>query len=143
MKKLCILIVMAFLSLNLSAQTVDINNVLEFKNAAFDFGKITYGKPVKYTLEVKNIGSDSITLENVQVGCGCTTPEYEKNKRFASGETIKITLGFNGGTQGAFSKSATLFFSGGLQKAVTFKGETFTVPETPAPANANVQKMKP
>ncbi len=76
------------------------------------------------------------------MGCGCTTPEYEKNKRFASGETVKITLGFNGGTQGAFSKSATLYFSGGLQKVVTFKGETFTAPETPAPTNGAVQKMK-
>src|SRR4051812_15353406 len=68
-------------------QPVDVNKVLTFKEADHDFGKITYGKPVEFELEIKNISSEPIKLENVQPGCGCTTPKYEKDKVLAPGET--------------------------------------------------------
>lgn len=120
----------------------DIDKVLEFTNASYDFGKIPFGKPTEYQVKVKNISSDSITLENVQAGCGCTTPKFEKGKRIAPKETITVTLGFNGGTNGVFTKFVTFFFSGGLSKQVTFRGETFKPAEEPAPANAPAEKMK-
>jgi len=120
----------------------DIAKTLEFKNADYDFGKIPYGKETKYMLEIKNISADSVTLENVQVGCGCTTPIYEKGKKFGQNETISVTLGFNGMSSGSFTKVATLFFNDGMTKQVTFKGETFTPPATSAPVNNVVEKMK-
>ncbi len=122
--------------------TKDINKTLEFTNAEYDFGKIPFGKPTEYVVKVKNISSDSVTLENVQAGCGCTTPKYEKGKRIAPKETITVTLGFNGGTNGAFTKFVTFFFSGGMSKQVSFKGETFKPAEEPAPANDATQKVK-
>ena len=141
------LILTAFLAMHLAkAQTAtapkDINKVFEFTNADYDMGKIPYGKPLKYDVMIKNIGLDSVTLENVQAGCGCTTPEFEKGKRFGPGQTIKITLGFNGNNMGMFSKVATIYFSGGMSKIVTFKGESYTVPATPTPANTNTEKVK-
>lgn len=121
----------------------DINSVFQISNSEYNFGKIPFGKPVKYDLFIKNIGMDSASLDNVQVGCGCTTPEYEKGKRFGPGQTIKLTLGFNGNTMGAFSKFATLYLSGGFSKVVTFKGETFTAPPaTPASTSTSTQKIK-
>ncbi len=140
-------ILTAFFVMNMAkAQTApvakDVNKSFEFTNSDYDFGKITFGKPVKYDVLIKNIGIDSASLDNVQVGCGCTTPEYEKGKRFGPGETIKITLGFNGNTMGVFSKIATIYLSGGFSKVVTFKGETFTPPTNPAPANAATEKLK-
>lgn len=124
------------------AQVKDINKTLEFKNADYDFGKIPFGKPAEYEVTIKNISHDSVALERVQVGCGCTTPKYEAGKKIAPGESYKVTLGFNGSTQGAFTKSATLIFSDGMQRAVTFKGETYTTPDNSAPANGAVEKMK-
>ena len=122
--------------------TKDVNKMLQFTNDAFDFGKIPAGKPTKYELQIKNISNEKITLKKVEVGCGCTTPEYEKDKTFAPGETIKITLGFSGNANGPFNKFATLFFNDDLSKQVSFKGDAFVVPETPAPANTTTQKMK-
>ena len=119
----------------------DIIKTLEFTNDAFDFGKIPAGKPTKYELTIKNISKESVTLKNVTVGCGCTTPEYEKDKTFGPGETIKVTLGFSGNANGPFSKFATLYFSGDMQKQVTFKGDAYQVPATPAPTNTGTQMI--
>ncbi|OIR14250.1 hypothetical protein GALL_47170 [mine drainage metagenome] len=146
MKRIFFIAVSLFMLNNLKAQTSpakDINSVFQFSNSEYNFGKIPFGKPVKYDLSIKNIGMDSASLDNVQVGCGCTTPEYEKGKRFGPGQTIKLTLGFNGNTMGAFSKFATLYLSGGYSKVVTFKGETFTTPPpTPASTSTSTQKVK-
>jgi len=120
----------------------DISKNLQFTNAEYDFGKIPFGKPAEYQLEIKNIGKDTATLDRVQVGCGCTTPKYEAGKKFAPGESVKVTLGFNGSTDGAFTKFVTVFFNDGMSKQVTFKGETYKTPDSAAPANAGVQKMK-
>ncbi len=126
-----------------TAPAKDINSFFQFTNSDYDLGKIPFGKPVKYDLFIKNIGMDSSSLDNIQVGCGCTTPEYEKGKRFGPGQTIKVTLGFNGNTMGVFSKMATIYLSGGFSKVVTFKGETFTAPATtPSTTNASVEKLK-
>ncbi len=132
-----------------SAQPVtplDVNKLFEFKNDAFDFGKIPAGKAAKYDLFIKNISNDTAELTLVQPSCGCTTPEYEQKKKIAPRETVKVTLGFNGGAPGngtPFSKSVTVTLNGSLTKIVTFKGETFAVPAESAPANEAVNKLKP
>jgi hypothetical protein len=124
-------------------QKKDINKTLVFTNADYDFGKIVFGKPTEYQVSVKNISGDSVTLQNVQAGCGCTTPKgYTKGEKIAPGATKVVTLGFNGGTNGSFTKFVTFFFDGGLQKQVTFHGETYKPAEQPAPANDATQKLK-
>ena len=140
-------ILTAFFVMNMAkAQTAivakDVNKLFEFTNNDYDFGKITFGKPVKYDVFIKNIGMDSASLDNVQVQCHCTTPEYEKGKRFGPGQSVKLTLGFSGDQMGVFNKAVTIYLSGGISKVVTFKGETFTPPSNPAPANAATEKLK-
>ena len=120
----------------------DISKVLEITEASHDFGKIPYGKPVEFDVAIKNISGDSVKIENVKVQCGCTTPKYQAGKTFGPGETVKVTLGFNGFTEGRFEKTADIFFNNGLSKQIRFFGEGFKVPETPAPANGAAQKMK-
>jgi len=124
-------------------QAPDITKVLDIKDVNHDFGKIPYGKPAEYDVVIKNISNDSVKIENVKVGCGCTTPKYEQGRAYAPGETFKVTLGFNGFTDGPFTKYADIFFSNGLSKQVTFKGTGYKVPEQAAPANDAVQKLKP
>lgn len=120
----------------------DISKTLSFKNDNYDFGKIPQGKPVEFDLEVKNISGEEVKVENVQVSCGCTTPKWQAGP-YKSGETFKIGLGFNAAAAGAFTKTVTVYFSGGLTKVVTFKGEVFTAPQDAAPKNEGVGKLKP
>ncbi|MFY7652052.1 MAG: DUF1573 domain-containing protein [Chitinophagaceae bacterium] len=143
MKKLLFMLMALVTVVTTNAQNKDIEKLVEFKNANYDFGKIPYGKAVKYDLEIKNISKDVITLENVQVGCGCTTPEYEKGQKIAPGETAKVVLGFNGSSMGAFTKYVTLFFNDNMSKQVSFKGEAYQVPDNGVPGNNLVKKLKP
>lgn len=126
MKHMMMLFLACLSSGFLMAQTQekDINKMAEFKNANYDFGKIQYGVAVEFDVEIKNISNETITLENVTVGCGCTTPKYEKGKKIAPGETVKVTLGFDGKTVGPFTKFADLYFNDGMHKQVKFIGES-------------------
>lgn len=125
-----------------TAPKADISKVLEFKEENHDFGKIPYGKPVEFDVMIKNISPDSVKIENVKVGCGCTTPKYEQGKSYAPGENFKVTLGFTGYADGPFEKYVDIFFNNGLTKQIKFHGTGYKVPETPAPSNAAVQKLK-
>jgi archaellum component FlaG (FlaF/FlaG flagellin family) len=127
---------------NISAPKADISKVLEFKEENHDFGKIPYGKPVEFDVMIKNIGQDSVKIDNVKVGCGCTTPKYEQGKVYAPGENFKVTLGFTGYADGPFEKYVDIFFNNGLSKQIKFHGTGYKVAETPAPANGALQKLK-
>lgn len=126
-----------------SAETAkkDISSLIELKETDHDFGKIPYGKPAEFVLEVKNISADSIKVENVVAGCGCTTPKWNAGP-YAPGETFKITIGFNGYTEGAFRKTVTIYLQDGLTQIISFHGETFKNPETAAPVNAAINQLK-
>lgn len=123
-------------------QKTDITKVLAFSEENHDFGKIPYGKPVEFDVTIKNVSPDTVKIENVKVGCGCTTPKYEQGKSYAPGETFKVTLGFSGYADGQFEKFVDIFFNNGLSKQIKFHGTGYKVPETPAPANGAVQKLK-
>ena len=125
-----------------AAPKADIATVLQFKEENHDFGQIAYGKPVEFDVVIKNISNDSVKVDNVKVGCGCTTPKYETGKSYAPGETFKVSLGYNGYADGPFEKYADIFFSNGTSKQIKFHGTGYKVPETPAPANGAVQKLK-
>src|SRR3954465_15635570 len=154
MKKILLLVPVFFIALVLKAQTQqtqstdqsqpakDITKVVEFKELDHDFGKIPFGKPADFDLEMKNISSDSVKIENVQVGCGCTTPKWSAGP-YAPGETFKVGIGFNGATDGEFHKVVTIFFNGGLQQVIKFHGQTFKTPDNAAPANSSIEKLKP
>ncbi|MCE3283078.1 MAG: hypothetical protein K0Q66_1815 [Chitinophagaceae bacterium] len=125
------------------AEVKDISKLLVFKNDNYDFGKIAQNKPVEFELEIKNISSDSISIVDVSVGCGCTTPAYEKNVMYAPGQSFKVKLGFNGSGMGSVTKNATVRFSNGMQKVVLFKAEIFAAPDNSAPQNNGLGKIKP
>ena len=124
------------------APVPDVEKVFEFKEASHNFGKVVVGKPVEFDVSIKNTGTEAVKIENVKVGCGCTTPKYDATKAIAPGETVKVTLGFNNMAEGPFEKYADIFFSNGTTKQVKFFGEATKAPETPAPANSAVEKMK-
>lgn len=108
---------------------------------AYNFGKITQGKPVTTVFELKSATNDSLKLELVQASCGCTTPVY-KAGTYAPGESVKITVGYNAASPGAFTKPVTITYNGGQQKVVTITGEVVSTPAAPAPANGGLEKVQ-
>lgn len=121
---------------------VEISKVLEIQESTHDFGKIVMGKPVEFDVVIKNISNQPVKIENVKVGCGCTTPKYEAGKEFAPGESFKVTLGFSNMQEGHFEKYADIFFNNGLSKQIKFFGDGYRVAENSAPANTGVQTLK-
>ena len=130
MKKTLLIIIMFFAFVPIFAQTApatsqvqkDINKVLKFTNDNYNMGSIPYGKPTEFVVTIENISAAPVTLNNVQVSCGCTTPKFQANAVIAPGQKTTVTLGFNGSAMGNFSKSATIFFSDNLIKTVSFSG---------------------
>jgi hypothetical protein len=133
----CIAVLMAFGSLHAQSTSTqvtpdgDISKVVSFGETDHDLGKIPYGKAVEFDVQIKNVSKDSVKIENVQAGCGCTTPKWQAGP-YAPGQKFKITVGFNGYSEGHFVKTVTVFFAGGLSKQLTFHGDTFKEQATPA-----------
>lgn len=130
MKKVFLFAFMLVASVHLFAQTTpattqvqkDINKVLKFTNDNYNMGNIPYGKPTEFNVTIENISAAPITLNNVQVSCGCTTPKFQANTIIAPGQKTVVTLGFNGAAVGNFTKNATIFLSDNLIKTVNFYG---------------------
>jgi len=123
-------------------QAKEVGSVIEFKNDAYNFGKITYGKPVEYVVEFKNISKDTLAVLQAQPGCGCTTPSFTPNEKFGPGQTVKMTIRFNSSALGAFTRYTDVYFTGGFTKKLTFTGEG--VQETaPAANNGTAATAKP
>jgi len=115
---------------------------LLLKENEFDFGKIPQGRPVTHIFEVTNNGKDSLRIVTVQASCGCTTPEWEREKVQAPGEKTKITVGYNAASEGPFTKSITITYNGTLTKQITIKGEVWKTPVTSAPENKGLETLK-
>jgi hypothetical protein len=115
-------------------------DVLKEKQLEHNFGKIPQGKPVFTTFEFVNVGTDSLKLDNVQAGCGCTTPEWQAGP-YAPNSKIIIKVGYNAYAEGAFTKPVTITYAG-QSKVIYIKGEVWKTPETAAPANTGLSKLK-
>lgn len=120
-----------------NAQADPFAGIAEFKNADYNFGKITFGKPVSYDVEIRNTGHDTLTLINAKAGCGCTTPNFTPNQKFGPGQTIKVTIQFNSSVNGTFTRFTDINFSNGLTRQVKFSGEGVM---EPAPAKTGTRK---
>jgi hypothetical protein len=107
-----------------------------FTNADYDMGKIAAGKPLEYNVTIKNISKkDTLVLQDVKVGCGCTTPKFRAGEKIAPGKSTYIVLGFNGDAHGEFTKTADIIFNDNMIKQVKFRGVTQT--DIPAVSNNN------
>lgn len=109
-----------------SAEAIKIKDV-------HDFGKIPQGKPVTYDFVVTNTGTTPLKINNVQASCGCTTPNWEKDKAIEPGKTTKVNVGFNAAAEGPFSKNITITYNDNQTKHITIKGEVWKTPEVSAP----------
>lgn len=107
-----------------------------------DFGKIPQGKPVHHNFTVSNHGKTGLKIDNVQASCGCTTPEWEKDKTLAPGESTTIKVGYNAAAEGPFNKSITITYNTDQVKQMNIKGEVWKTPASSAPGNAALEGLK-
>lgn len=115
---------------------------LSVKEEVYDFGKIPQGKPVHHEFEITNTGTTPMKLMNVQASCGCTTPEWEKDKDIPAGGTSIIKVGYNAAAEGAFNKAITITYNDNQTKQITIKGEVWKTPAASAPTNAAANDLK-
>ena len=115
---------------------------ISLKESEFNFGKIPQGKPVTHTFEVSNIGKTPFKLDNVQASCGCTTPQWDKEKIIEPGSTSVINVGYNAAAEGPFNKSITITYNTNQTKVMVIKGEVWKTPAASAPANTGLNDLK-
>ena len=123
-------------------KTPEIDNALTLKETEYDFGKIPQGRPVTHIFEVVNNGKDSLKINNVQASCGCTTPDWDRNKVQAPKEKTFITVGYNAASEGTFTKIITITYNGSETKQMTITGEVWKTPSTSAPENKELSSLK-
>jgi hypothetical protein len=118
------------------------DEMLTLKEAEYDFGKIPQGKPVTHVFEVINKSNVPLKIANVAASCGCTTPEWEKDKTVAPGEKTNITVGYNAAAEGPFTKFITVSYNDSQSKQITIKGEVWKTPGSSAPENKGLNDLK-
>ncbi len=82
--------------------------VMTFDKAEHDFGTIDQGAPQETIFTFTNTGNAPLIITNATSSCGCTVPEYPKNKPIAPGETGEMLVKFNGTGQNQVTKTITV-----------------------------------
>jgi hypothetical protein len=102
----------------------------------FNFGFIPAGESVGHSYYFLNKGSDSLKILKVQPGCGCTKAPLKKDV-VAAGDSAEVELIFSAskGSKGPIVKAATVTSNDSDQPTlqITFKGTTYTDPESLSP----------
>lgn len=125
-----------------SGSIAQADNLLVLKETEYDFGKIPQGKPVTHVFEVYNKSNTDLKIGNVSASCGCTTPEWEKDKTIAPGGSTKITVGYNAAAEGQFTKFITVSYNDNQTKQIIIKGEVWKTPGSSAPENKGLNDLK-
>ena len=118
------------------------DEMLTLRETEFDFGKIPQGKPVIHIFEVTNKSNAPLKISAVNASCGCTTPEWEKDKVVAPGEKTNIKVGYNAAAEGVFTKFITVTYNESQTKQLTIKGEVWKTPGSSAPENKALNDLK-
>jgi hypothetical protein len=67
---------------------------IQFETPTYDFGRAKSGDPVKHTFVFTNTGCETLEVNNVRPGCGCTTAG-EWTKKVEPGKTGEIPIQVN------------------------------------------------
>jgi hypothetical protein len=95
----------------------------------FDFGEILSGVKVDKILTIKNIGTDTLIIGQVQPSCGCTAVLMSENK-IAPNKTATLNVGFDSkGFSGKVHKSISITSNDSTNRSlnVTFTATIATV----------------
>jgi len=127
---------------NVVSEATETLDSLILTETEYNFGKIPQGKPVTHIFEVVNGGKAAFKIGNVQASCGCTTPDWERDKDIPAGAITKITVGYNAASEGAFTKNITISYGKEQTKQLIIMGEVWKTPSTSAPENKELNELK-
>jgi len=82
--------------------------VMSFDKSEHDFGTIEQGAAQETIFTFTNDGNAPLIITNATSSCGCTIPEYPKNKPIAPGESGELLVKFNGAGQNQVTKTITV-----------------------------------
>ena len=83
--------------------------ILKFDFDTYDFGQVNEGEIVEVDYTFKNTGESNLIIYDASASCGCTVPEYPKDKEIKPGESGVIKARFDSsGQTGKQVKSITL-----------------------------------
>jgi hypothetical protein len=137
MKTMILALSVMLFSTAVFAQSKKAEDVVDFKEKVYDFGKIKQGVPVTHDFAFTNISDKPVVIESATASCGCTTPAWPQAP-VAKGKADKIKAGFNAAAPGIFTKQITIKIAGVDAPAqVTIKGEVLN-----ADAYAAFEKTK-
>ncbi len=137
MKTIMLAFAVMFMSTAVFAQSVKGDDLVNFKEKVYDFGKIKQGVPVTHDFEFTNVSEKPVVIESATASCGCTTPTWPQAP-VAKGKSDKIKAGFNAAAPGAFNKNITIKVAGASAPVtLTIKGEVLN-----ADAYAQFEKSK-
>jgi hypothetical protein len=86
-------------------------DVIKFKELAFDFGKIKQGVPATHDFAFTNISNSPVIIESALASCGCTTP-HKPEGAIAAGKSDIISAQYSAASPGPFNKSITVKLAG-------------------------------
>ena len=137
MKTLMLALSVLLLSTAVFSQGKKAEELVDFKEKVYDFGKIKQGVPVNHEFQFTNVSDKPVVIESATASCGCTTPTWPQAP-VAKGKADKLKAGFNAAAPGAFTKQITVKVAGATQPMIlTIKGEVLN-----ADAYAQFQKSK-
>ncbi|MBS1935229.1 MAG: DUF1573 domain-containing protein [Bacteroidetes bacterium] len=111
MKRVLLIAASVILSAGVFAQQKKAEDVVKFKEMAYDFGKIKQSVPATHSFEFTNVSSAPVVIESATPSCGCTTP-FKPEGPVAQGKTDKITASYNAAALGTFNKTITVKIAG-------------------------------
>lgn len=91
----------------------------------YDFGDIEHDKSVEVIFSFRNLGIDSLHIDNVRTSCGCTTPNWAE-LAVPPDSIGYIHVEYDAEDVGFFSKSIKVFFNG-YRKAEKLKIEGYVL----------------
>ena len=77
----------------------------------FDTGDIPYGEDYEHVFTFRNTTADSLLVDNVRVGCGCTASDWLETP-VAPGEVGEIRVTYDALSRGYFRKYVKVYFVG-------------------------------
>ncbi len=83
--------------------------IMTFEKKEHDFGTIAWGTPVETIFKFTNTGNAPLVITNATSSCGCTIPEYPKDKSIAPGQSGELKVKFNGSGKNLVTKIVTVY----------------------------------
>ena len=99
------------------------NTKMSIETSIHNFGNIPAKKEVTTIFIFENTGEHPLLISDVKTSCGCTVPEWPKEK-IKSGNKGEIKVIYDAKYPGRFTKTISVFYNGkDSPKELIIKGE--------------------